>query len=137
MNKKFLTILIIILIGIFYINNKNSSLNIWDLVSNETAIIFEIDDPYKIWNQFKITNKNDFENKKTFQLINNKFDTINSFLEYQLSSFSKENKLLIGINTTSKNKIDSIFFIEKNKINKENLFSKISLLKYSVNEKNL
>ena len=135
MNKKFLTILIIILIGIFYINNKNSSLNIWDLVSNETAIIFEIDDPYKIWNQFKITNKNDFENKKTFQLINNKFDTINSFLEYQLSSFSKENKLLIGINTTSKNKIDSIFFIEKNKINKENLFSKISLLKYSVNER--
>ena len=135
MNKKFLTILIIILIGILYINNKNNNLNIWDLVSNETAIIFEVDDPYKIWNQFKNSNKNDFENKKTFQLINNKFDTINSFLEYQLSSFSKENKLLIGINTTSKNKIDSIFFIEKNKINKENLFSKINLLEYSFNER--
>jgi hypothetical protein len=135
MNKKFIIILLMTIIGIFYFYNKDKKLSIWSLISNETAIIYEINDPYKVWNEFKNINKSDIKNKEIFQLINDEFDAINLFLENKLLNFSIENKLLIGINTISKNKIDPIFFIKKNKINKENFFSKISSLKYSVNER--
>jgi len=133
MNNKFLIIFCVVLslIGLYYCNN-NKLTNVWDLISEKTIIIYEVNNPYEVWKKFKISYKKENE---LYDLIEKKIDTINLFLENELINFSKENKLLIGINIISKNKIESIFFIEKNKINKKYLFKKIDSLGYAINER--
>ena len=98
-------------------------------------IIYEVNNPYEVWKKFKISYKKETKENELYNLIEKKIDTINLFLENELINFSKENKLLIGINIISKNKIESIFFIEKNKINKKYFFKKIDSLGYAINER--
>ena len=136
MNNKFLIIFCVLLslIGVYYYNN-NKLTNVWDLISKKTIIIYEVNNPYEVWKKFKISYKKETKKNELYDLIEKKIDTINLFLENELINFSKENKLLIGINIISKNKIESIFFIEKNKINKKYLFKKIDSLGYAINER--
>ena len=136
MNNKFLIIFCVLLslIGVYYYNN-NKLTNVWDLISKKTIIIYEVNNPYEVWKKFKISYKKETKENELYDLIEKKIDTINLFLENELINFSKENKLLIGINIISKNKIESIFFIEKNKINKKYLFKKIDSLGYAINER--
>ena len=136
MNNKFLIIFCVLLslIGVYYYNN-NKLTNVWDLISEKTIIIYEVNNPYEVWKKFKISYKKETKENELYDLIEKKIDTINLFLENELINFSKENKLLIGINIISKNKIESIFFIEKNKINKKYFFKKIDSLGYAVNER--
>ena len=136
MNNKFLIIFFVLLslIGVYYYNN-NKLTNVWDLISEKTIIIYEVNNPYEVWKKFKISYKKETKKNELYDLIEKKIDTINLFLENELINFSKENKLLIGINIISKNKIESIFFIEKNKINKKYLFKKIDSLGYAINER--
>ena len=136
MNNKFLIIFCVLLslIGVYYYNN-NKLTNVWDLISEKTIIIYEVNNPYEVWKKFKISYKKETKENELYDLIEKKIDTINLFLENELINFSKENKLLIGINIISKNKIESIFFIEKNKINKKYLFKKIDSLGYAINER--
>ena len=141
MNNKFLIIFCVLLslIGIYYYNN-NKLTNVWDLISEKTIIIYEVNNPYEVWKKFKIsykkeTKKNELYDLELYDLIEKKIDTINLFLENELINFSKENRLLIGINIISKNKIEPIFFIEKNKINKKYFFEKIDSLGYAINER--
>lgn len=136
MNNKFLIIFFVLLslIGVYYYNN-NKLTNVWDLISEKTIIIYEVNNPYEVWKKFKISYKKETKKNELYDLIEKKIDTINLFLENELINFSKENKLLIGINTISKNKIESIFFIEKNKINKKYFFKKIDSLGYAINER--
>jgi len=136
MNNKFLIIFCVLLslIGVYYYNN-NKLTNVWDLISKKTIIIYEVNNPYEVWKKFKISYQKETKENELYDLIEKKIDTINLFLENELINFSKENKLLIGINTISKNKIESIFFIEKNKINKKYFFKKIDSLGYAINER--
>jgi len=136
MNNKFLIIFCVLLslIGVYYYNN-NKLTNVWDLISEKTIIIYEVNNPYEVWKKFKISYKKETKENELYDLIEKKIDTINLFLENELINFSKENKLLIGINIISKNKIESIFFIEKNKINKKYFFKKIDSLGYAINER--
>ena len=136
MNSKFLIIFCVLLslIGIYYYNN-NKLTNVWDLISEKTIIIYEVNNPYEVWKKFKISYKKETKENELYDLIEKKIDSINLFLENELINFSKENKLLIGINIISKNKIESIFFIEKNKINKKYFFEKIDSLGYAINER--
>ena len=136
MNNKFLIIFFVLLslIGVYYYNN-NKLTNVWDLISEKTIIIYEVNNPYEVWKKFKISYKKETKKNELYDLIEKKIDTINLFLENELINFSKENKLLIGINIISKNKIESIFFIEKNKINKKYFFKKIDSLGYAINER--
>ena len=136
MNNKFLIIFCVLLslIGVYYYNN-NKLTNVWDLISEKTIIIYEVNNPYEVWKKFKISYKKEPKENELYDLIEKKIDTINLFLENELINFSKENKLLIGINIISKNKIESIFFIEKNKINKKYFFKKIDSLGYAINER--
>ena len=136
MNNKFLIIFCVLLslIGVYYYNN-NKLTNVWDLISKKTIIIYEVNNPYEVWKKFKISYKKETKKNELYDLIEKKIDTINLFLENELINFSKENKLLIGINIISKNKIESIFFIEKNKINKKYFFKKIDSLGYAINER--
>ena len=136
MNSKFLIIFCVLLslIGIYYYNN-NKFTNVWDLISEKTIIIYEVNNPYEVWKKFKISYKKETKENELYDLIEKKIDSINLFLENELINFSKENKLLIGINIISKNKIESIFFIEKNKINKKYFFEKIDSLGYAINER--
>ena len=136
MNSKFLIIFCVLLslIGIYYYNN-NKLTNVWDLISEKTIIIYEVNNPYEVWKKFKISYQKETKENELYDLIEKKIDSINLFLENELINFSKENKLLIGINIISKNKIESIFFIEKNKINKKYFFEKIDSLGYAINER--
>ena len=115
MNNKFLIIFFVLLslIGVYYYNN-NKLTNVWDLISEKTIIIYEVNNPYEVWKKFKISYKKETKKNELYDLIEKKIDTINLFLENELINFSKENKLLIGINIISKNKIESIFFLFKN-----------------------
>ena len=91
--------------------------------------------PMKYGKNLKFLIKKKQKENELYDLIEKKIDTINLFLENELINFSKENKLLIGINIISKNKIEPIFFIEKNKIKKKYFFKKIDSLGYAINER--
>ena len=80
MNNKFLIIFFVLLslIGVYYYNN-NKLTNVWDLISEKTIIIYEVNNPYEVWKKFKISYKSVEEALKLISEYNISCNWINKF----------------------------------------------------------
>ena len=121
MNNKFLIIFCVLLslIGIYYYNN-NKLTNIWDLISEKTIIIYEVNNPYEVWKKFKISYKKETKENELYNTlqINNIYDKAKLRYKLNIQILTEEEAiksaskvLFISLHSSFKNRVIVAFFI--------------------------
>ena len=134
MKTRIVFFILILLISFYFFNHfkfSKSSNDLWDLIPSKSSIILELDEPITQYNKMfesSIIKNSAFE-------IKNHFEEFNFFLNNNLESFLKDNKLIISYFKISNFRLEPMYVTYKRTLDLKFIFRKMEENGYDISER--
>ena len=134
MKTRIVFFILILLVSFYFFNLfkfSKSSNDLWDLIPSKASIILELEEPITQYNKMfesSIIKNNAYE-------IKNHFEEFNFFLNNNLESFLKDNKLIISYFKTSNFRLEPMYVTYKRALDLNFILRKMKENGYDINER--
>ena len=134
MKTRIVFFILTLLISFYFFNHfkfSKSSNDLWDFIPSKSSIILELEEPIIQYNKMlesSIIKNSAFE-------IKNQFEEFNFFLNNNLESFLKDNKLIISYFKISNFRLEPMYITYKGTLDLDFIFRKIKENGYDVSER--
>ena len=119
----------------FFIQNTSST-NLWDIVPNKSALIFELDEPNLQWNKI-VKEINESKLKLSFIDVINDYNDFNNFVDGRIDEFLSGNKMIISYFNLSNKILKPAYFSYKKNLDENYLIQKLKENNYDLSERKL
>ena len=134
MKTRIVFFILILLVSFYFFNLfkfSKSSNDLWDLIPSKVSIILELEEPITQYNKMfesSIIKNNAYE-------IKNHFEEFNFFLNNNLESFLKDNKLIISYFKISNFRLEPMYVTYKRALDLNFIIRKMKENGYDINER--